>query len=77
MLFQAIYFKKLCFIFRYYWISDMQWTYNDLFVACVLKQGTMCVLTRLGEPALLQTIGCNLDMGPKPFLPLHPLITVR
>ena len=62
---------------RQYWVADMQWTCDSLFLACILKQGTVCLLTRLGEPLLIQTFGSSVEMGPKPYLPLHPLITVR
>ena len=55
----------------------MAWTFDDLFVACVLRQGSFCMLTRLGEPLVIETYGCSVEMGPKPFLPLHPLVYVR
>ena len=60
-----------------YSVVDMQWTSDDLFLVCVTGQGSMCVLTRLGEPILMQTRGCSMEMGPKLYLPLHPLIMVR
>ena len=60
-----------------YSVVDMQWTSDDLFLVCVTGQGSMCVLTRLGEPMLLHTQGCSMEMGPKLYLPLHPLIVVR
>ena len=62
---------------RSYWIADLKWTFDDLFVACIMKQGTVCILSRLGEPILLQTFGCSIEMGPKYYLPLHPLIRVQ
>ena len=62
---------------RWFWVSDMAWTFDDLFVACVLRQGSFCMLTRLGEPLVIETYGCSVEMGPKPFLPLHPLVYVR
>lgn len=55
----------------------MQWTCDNLFLACITKQGTVCLLTRLGEPVLIQTYGCSVEMGPKPYLPLHPLVMFR
>ena len=61
---------------RSFWVADMCWTHDDLFLACVLKLGSMCMLTRLGEPLLMQTYGCSVEMGPRPFLPLHPLVAV-
>lgn len=62
---------------RSYWVCEVQWTSDDLFVACMLEQGTLCIVTRLGEPLLLSTFGCSIQMGPKLFLPLHPLIMVK
>ncbi|XP_013396199.1 protein JBTS17 isoform X2 [Lingula anatina] len=61
---------------RSYWISDLKWTSDDLFVVCMTKQGFLCVLSRLGEPVHLQTSGCSVEMGPAQFLPLHPLISI-
>ena len=60
-----------------YAVLDMEWTSDDLFLVCVTGQGSMCVLTRLGEPVLLHTQGCSMEMGPKLYLPLHPIIVVR
>ena len=62
---------------RSFWVADMCWTFDDLFLACMLRQGTLCMLTRLGEPAMIQTYGCSIELGPRPFLPLHPLIMVK
>ncbi|XP_064625487.1 uncharacterized protein LOC135486550 isoform X2 [Lineus longissimus] len=62
---------------RSYWLADLKWTSDDLFVACISKNGSLCILTRLGEPVHIQTHGCSVELGPAPYLPLHPLITVR
>ena len=65
------------FVFRAHWVVDMEWTWDDLFLVCITGQGSVCLLTRLGEPALIQTHGRRVEMGPKCFLPLHPLIIVE
>ena len=58
-------------------MCDMAWTYDSLFLACILNNGSVCLLSRLGEPIAIQTSGDNIDMGPACFLPLHPAITVQ
>jgi hypothetical protein len=58
-------------------VKDMEWTCDDLFLACITGQGSICVVPRLGEPVLIQTRGCNVEMGPKYFLPLHPLVSIQ
>lgn len=60
----------------YYWIADMAWTYDDLFLACILRSGSVCIMPRLGAPILLQTSGHSTEMGPSYFLPLHPVIII-
>ncbi|XP_052090443.1 uncharacterized protein LOC127727068 isoform X2 [Mytilus californianus] len=62
---------------RNFWVSDMEWTCDSLFLACSLQNGCVCLLTRLGEPLVIQIVGKSLDMGPSHFLPLHPLLMVR
>ena len=70
---------NVCYILlcRGYWIADLQWSYDDLFVVCVTEQGGVCVLTRMGEPLLIRTVGHSMDMGPRLYLPVHPLIIVQ
>lgn len=55
-----------------YWVADMSWTWDDLFLCCILESGAVCMLTRLGQPLLLCTEGNSLEMGPAYYLPLHP-----
>nr|DBA23673.1 TPA: hypothetical protein GDO54_014565 [Pyxicephalus adspersus] len=62
---------------RSYWVGDMSWTSDSLFLACVLKRGSLLILTRLGELLTLTTSGCSVEFGPAEFIPLHPLITYR
>ena len=63
--------------YKNYWTADLSWSGDGLYLACMMNQGTLCILPRLGDPVPLQTHGCSIHMGPKPFLPLHPLITVE
>ena len=65
------------FIFRTYWASDIQWTWDDLLVICILQQGSVSIIPRLGEPLVLQTFGQSIEMGPRQFLPLLPRISVQ
>ncbi|XP_077318964.1 ciliogenesis and planar polarity effector 1 isoform X2 [Lithobates pipiens] len=62
---------------RSYWVADLSWTTDSLFLACVLKRGSLLLLTRLGELLTLTTSGCSVEFGPAEFIPLHPLITYR
>ncbi|KAM4707179.1 ciliogenesis and planar polarity effector 1 [Discoglossus pictus] len=62
---------------RSYWVGDMAWTADSLFLACVLKRGALVLLTHLGELLTITTFGCSVEFGPAEFIPLHPLITYR
>ncbi|XP_068106773.1 ciliogenesis and planar polarity effector 1 isoform X4 [Hyperolius riggenbachi] len=62
---------------RSYWVGDMAWTADSLFLVCMLKRGSLLLLTRLGELLTLTTSGCSVEFGPAEFIPLHPLITYR
>nr|XP_048284916.1 ciliogenesis and planar polarity effector 1 isoform X5 [Myodes glareolus] len=62
---------------RSYWVGDISWTHDSLFLACVLKRGSLILLTCLGELLTLVTLGCSIEFGPAEFIPLHPLITYR
>ncbi|XP_031215678.1 ciliogenesis and planar polarity effector 1 isoform X2 [Mastomys coucha] len=62
---------------RSYWVGDISWTHDSLFLACVLKRGSLVLLTCLGELLTLVTFGCSIEFGPAEFIPLHPLITYR
>lgn len=61
---------------RQYWVCDIAWTYDNLFIACMLANGSAALLSRLGEPLIIATHGCSVEMGPSYFLPLHPFINV-
>ncbi|XP_062574969.1 ciliogenesis and planar polarity effector 1-like isoform X1 [Saccostrea cucullata] len=58
---------------RNYWVADMAWTADDLFLVCIMKSGSVCVVSRLGEPLILNIQGQGLNLGPSYYLPLHPL----
>ncbi|XP_040613530.1 ciliogenesis and planar polarity effector 1 isoform X3 [Mesocricetus auratus] len=62
---------------RSYWVADISWTHDSLFLSCVLKRGSLVLLTCLGELLTLVTLGCSIEFGPAEFIPLHPLITYR
>nr|XP_009678942.1 PREDICTED: uncharacterized protein C5orf42 homolog isoform X1 [Struthio camelus australis] len=62
---------------RSYWVGDMSWTPDSLFLACMLKRGSLILLTCMGELLTLITSGCSVEFGPAQFIPLHPLITCR
>ncbi|XP_076158575.1 ciliogenesis and planar polarity effector 1 [Alosa pseudoharengus] len=62
---------------RSYWVASVCWSPGGLFLACVLKRGSLLMLMRLGGLLTLSTTGCDIDFGPAHFLPLHPLVTYR
>ncbi|XP_057564100.1 ciliogenesis and planar polarity effector 1 isoform X3 [Hippopotamus amphibius kiboko] len=64
-------------LIRSYWVGDISWTHDSLFLACVLKRGSLVLLTFQGELLTLITFGCSIEFGPAEFIPLHPLITYR
>ncbi|KAM3599738.1 uncharacterized protein V6R79_010631 [Siganus canaliculatus] len=62
---------------RSYWVGSVSWSLNGLFLACVLKRGSLLMVSRLGGLLTLTSCGCSVDFGPAHFLPLHPLVTYR
>ncbi|KAM4527651.1 ciliogenesis and planar polarity effector 1 isoform 2-T2 [Odontesthes bonariensis] len=62
---------------RSYWVGSVSWSPGGLFLACVLKRGSLLMLARLGGLLTLTSSGCNVDFDPAHFLPLHPLVTYR
>ncbi|CAG5867458.1 unnamed protein product [Menidia menidia] len=62
---------------RSYWVGSVSWSPGGIFLACVLKRGSLLMLARLGGLLTLATSGCNVEFGPAHFLPLHPLVTYR
>ena len=73
----AIYTDRCVCVYRSYWVVDMAWTHNDLLLAVIDAQGCVGLVPRLGEPLLIQTRGCGIDIGPMFFLPLLPLISIQ
>lgn len=61
---------------RNYWIQELNWMYNDLYVAGITKHGAIFLVSRLGNPLLIHAIGKE-TMGPALYLTLHPLIIFR
>ncbi|XP_062905717.1 ciliogenesis and planar polarity effector 1 isoform X1 [Mobula hypostoma] len=62
---------------RSYWVGGVSWTHDALFLICILKRGSVLLLSRLGELMTLTTFGSSVEFGPAEFIPLHPLITYR
>ncbi|XP_058644711.1 ciliogenesis and planar polarity effector 1-like [Onychostoma macrolepis] len=62
---------------RSYWAGSVSWTPEGLYLACVLKRGSLLMLARLGGLVSLSTTGCSIEFGAAHFLPLHPLVTYR
>lgn len=75
--FSCMFLKVFLYCWRSYWISDMSWTPDSLFLVCMLKRGSLIIMTCLGELMTLITYGCSIEFGPAEFIPLHPLITHR
>ncbi|GFO20998.1 protein jbts17 [Plakobranchus ocellatus] len=49
---------------KQYWITDMVWTYDNLFLGLMLRNGSVALVTRLGEPLVLTSKGCSIELGP-------------
>ncbi|XP_056875211.1 ciliogenesis and planar polarity effector 1 isoform X3 [Takifugu flavidus] len=62
---------------RSYWVGSVCWSPDSLFLACVLKRGSLLMVSRLTGLLTLTSSGCSVDFGPAQFLPLHPLVTYR
>ncbi|KAK3763619.1 hypothetical protein RRG08_057041 [Elysia crispata] len=62
---------------KQYWVTDMVWTYDNLFLGLMLRNGSLGLITRLGEPLVLLSKGCSLELGPAYFLPFTPAISVQ
>nr|CAB3261057.1 uncharacterized protein LOC100176591 [Phallusia mammillata] len=57
-----------------YWVTDMAWTSDDLFLACMTGRGSMFLLSKLGHPLIIATHKQGIEFGPALFIPLLPLI---
>nr|XP_026692817.1 uncharacterized protein LOC100176591 isoform X1 [Ciona intestinalis] len=57
-----------------YWIAQMSWTSDDVYLACITRRGSLLLLSKLGQPIMIACEGSRVDFGPAHFLPLHPLV---
>lgn len=55
----------------------MNWMYNDLYLVGITKHGAIFVVSRLGNPILIQAVGNDINIGPAIYITLHPLIVVK
>lgn len=62
---------------RHYWIQELNWTFNDLYLVGITKHGAIFMISRLGVPLFIHALGSDINMGPALYLTLHPLIVVR
>lgn len=62
---------------RHYWAASLCWLPGDALLAVVTKQGSLAVLSVLGEPVPLQVAGAAPAIHPARYLLLHPLLTLR
>jgi hypothetical protein len=62
---------------RHYWIHDLNWMHNDLYLAGITKHGAVFLVSRLGHPLLVHAVGKEINMGPALYLTIHPLIIIR
>jgi hypothetical protein len=62
---------------RHYWIQDMNWMYNDLYLALVTKHGAVFIVPRLGNPVLIKASGSDVNIGPALYITIHPLIVIK
>jgi hypothetical protein len=63
--------------FRHYWMQDLNWMYNDLYLVGITKHGALFVITRLGNPILIHATGTEMSIGPALYITLHPLIVIK
>jgi hypothetical protein len=62
---------------RIWWIADMKWTSDGLFIVAITKRGSLVIFPRMSSPIMFSTSGCSLDMGPETHMAIHPLIVVE
>ena len=62
---------------RHYWIQELDWLCNDLYLAGITKHGAVFIVSRLGHPLAIHALGKDINMGPALYISLHPLILVR
>lgn len=69
--------KENCIRRHHRWVCDMTWTHDDLFIVTINNLGSICLLSRLGEPLTISTKGCSVDLSAAKALNIHPFIYVR
>ncbi|CAF0732115.1 unnamed protein product [Brachionus calyciflorus] len=62
---------------RKYWVQELCWTYDDLYLVGITKHGAIFLASRLGQLLFIHAVGKEIDMGPALFLTIHPLIITR
>ncbi len=62
---------------RNYWIQELNWLFNDLYLIGISKHGALFLISRLGQPLLIHAFGKEINMGPALYLSIHPLIIIR
>ncbi|CAD5125674.1 DgyrCDS13876 [Dimorphilus gyrociliatus] len=60
-----------------FWICELEWNHDNIYVVGALKNGSLFVSSRFGRLINIETSGCSIIMGPKPFLALHPRIALK
>ena len=76
--YQIYSFVVCLFVCRHYWIQELCWTHDDLYVAGMTKHGALFLVSRLAsQPLVIHAQGVDVNMGPALYLTLHPLIVFR
>ena len=60
---------------RQYWVAGLSWLAGDALLAAVTKQGSLALLSALGEPVPLLVAGAEASSQPARYLLLHSLLT--
>lgn len=58
-------------------MQELNWMHNDLYLVGITKHGAMFVVSRLGNPILIQATGNEMSIGPAIFITFHPLIVIK
>lgn len=62
---------------RHYWIQELKWSYDDLYLIGITKHGSIFITSRLGHPLLIQSQSQDMNLGPALFITLHPFIIIK
>lgn len=55
----------------------MAWTSNSLLLAVITRNGSLAIVSRVGQLLLCNTEGMEMNLGPSFYLPLHPMMTIK